>query len=342
MPPRGSRSKKATARKRQATVTSNTATPSQTVASCKHDDCDVCCSPIIDGKEEALMCEGSCQKWFHRYCAGVSASCYRILSSSSTPFVCWMCSQKLHSTVVGQLQAEISALREEVLELRNSTAPSKWTTVVSRRTHAANVSQPSPQERNLPPSSTKPSCSATQHNASQRTRSSHRRNAVRVEGKRKVWGTWPTTTSAVKSSIGAVTSVENLMVKRKYKTFSRTDGGNPVRKTKWWFVISGNEESLQQLQEKWSAVKSQTGWTLEPVFIYDEAHQPPQTMQQANELSTPISQQARNGHDAMEANRSLHSLPSNAGTPEATKEDALESSQSALLNNSSASESSQN
>ena len=270
MPPRGSRSKKATARKRQATVTSNTATPSQTVASCKHDDCDVCCSPIIDGKEEALMCEGSCQKWFHRYCAGVSASCYRILSSSSTPFVCWMCSQKLHSTVVGQLQAEISALREEVLELRNSTAPSKWTTVVSRRTHAANVSQPSPQERNLPPSSTKPSCSATEHNASQRTRSSHRRNAVRVEGKRKVWGTWPTTTtSAVKSSIGAVTSVENLMVKRKYKTFSRTDGGNPVRKTKWWFVISGNEESLQQLQEKWSAVKSQTGWTLEPVFIYD-------------------------------------------------------------------------
>ena len=71
------------------------------------------------------MCEGSCQKWFHCYCTGVSTSCYRALSSSSSPFICWVYSQELHRTIVGQLQAEIAALREEVLELRNNSDPNQ-------------------------------------------------------------------------------------------------------------------------------------------------------------------------------------------------------------------------
>ena len=41
----------------------------------------------------------------------------RSLSNISSPFVCWLCSQELHHTIVSQLQAEIAALREEVVEL---------------------------------------------------------------------------------------------------------------------------------------------------------------------------------------------------------------------------------
>jgi len=34
--------------------------------------CGVCKNKIVDGKDEALYCEGRCQSWMHRYCAGVS------------------------------------------------------------------------------------------------------------------------------------------------------------------------------------------------------------------------------------------------------------------------------
>ena len=34
--------------------------------------CGVCKNKIVDGKDEALYCEGRCQSWMHRYCTGVS------------------------------------------------------------------------------------------------------------------------------------------------------------------------------------------------------------------------------------------------------------------------------
>lgn len=34
--------------------------------------CAVCDQGIVDSKDQALFCEGSCQGWFHRYCAADS------------------------------------------------------------------------------------------------------------------------------------------------------------------------------------------------------------------------------------------------------------------------------
>ena len=34
--------------------------------------CAVCEQYVVDGKDQALFCEGQCQCWSHRYCAGVS------------------------------------------------------------------------------------------------------------------------------------------------------------------------------------------------------------------------------------------------------------------------------
>ena len=34
--------------------------------------CAICNQDIVDGKDQALLCEGTCKGWFHRYCAGVS------------------------------------------------------------------------------------------------------------------------------------------------------------------------------------------------------------------------------------------------------------------------------
>lgn len=281
------------------------------------------------------MCEGSCQKWFHRYCAGVSASCYRALSSSSSPFICWVCSQELHRTVVGQLQAEIAALREEVLELRNNSDRNQsWTKVVSKRTQAAMgpLMKKSPsRERNPPARPSRPSPasrSESQRNDGKRARQS--RHQVQVEGKRKIWGTWPTTTvAAVRNSIKAVTNVENLTIKRKYKISSRSGSNDEssARKTKWWFLVSGNEEYLKKLQEKWPAVRVQTGWSLEPVFCFEEGV----STQQAGESNTsnPILQ-PRNETIMLE---SSCNQPSDTDTAETTENhDDLESTQSSPNN----------
>ena len=81
--------------------------------------CDLCCSTIIKGKEDALFCEGFCQSWYHRYCLGVSASYFRELSSDdSTPFMCLHCQQKSHKDEISTLQSELLALKAEVTDLQ--------------------------------------------------------------------------------------------------------------------------------------------------------------------------------------------------------------------------------
>ena len=47
--------------------------------------CCVCCKAVEEGKDEALLCEGQCQKWLHRYCASVTVDQYEELSSSEEP-----------------------------------------------------------------------------------------------------------------------------------------------------------------------------------------------------------------------------------------------------------------
>ena len=69
-------------------------------------------------------------------------------------------------------------------------------------------------------------------------------------------------------------------------------------KTKWWFLVSGNEEYLKKLQEKWPAVRVQTGWSLESVFCFEG-----EPSQQAGESNTSNPQlQPRNDTLTMESN----------------------------------------
>ena len=61
-------------------------------------ECVVCCRYIVDGKEDALFCEGKCNGWFHR-CAGVPLPYFKHLSSSPTPFYCIICSHLNHDRI---------------------------------------------------------------------------------------------------------------------------------------------------------------------------------------------------------------------------------------------------
>ncbi len=49
--------------------------------------CPICTQPILEASEhenghDALLCEGSCGRWHHRWCAGVSNVRYTALAES--------------------------------------------------------------------------------------------------------------------------------------------------------------------------------------------------------------------------------------------------------------------
>lgn len=53
--------------------------------------------------------------------------------------------------------------------------------------------------------------------------------------------------------------MNEIQVRRKFLSRQSTRSG----KDKWWFVLHGNEDSLQSLESTWETVKLQTGWQLE-------------------------------------------------------------------------------
>ena len=188
---------------------------------------------------------------------------------------------ELHRTVVAQLQAEVSALREEVLELRNGVEASvkagpQWSQVVTRNakpTRTRKVTSSTERRNSTQLSRTKPPHAAqVLDDAGLQTRTRrHRKSAekVKVEGKRKIWGTLrATTTVVVKNAIKSMTDLE-VAVKRKYKT-TAPGSGDSMRVSRWWFVVSANEELLKQLEGKWPTVKLQTNWGLEPVLCFND------------------------------------------------------------------------
>ena len=88
--------------------------------------CAVFRLPIVDGKDEAILCEGSCQQWYHCGCASLPPERYK-LSSTDESFYCLTCTciafkkmSELSSTVksasitIKQLQSEVEALKTEL------------------------------------------------------------------------------------------------------------------------------------------------------------------------------------------------------------------------------------
>ena len=70
--------------------------------------CGVCQAPVIDGKDEALLCEGECGLWLHRGCASVPPCHYKTLSTSDEPFICLCCSNYQLRKELAQVKMELS------------------------------------------------------------------------------------------------------------------------------------------------------------------------------------------------------------------------------------------
>ena len=266
--------------------------------------CTMCSENIEEASgecagQEALFCEGACQRWLHRWCAGVSSEQFERLVESSEPFFCSVCSYQEQQKTIRELQGNVRALNAELLSLKatvatllqknnpptanavptatgggpgvqdtstgNGKLTSGWNVVAGRNKRDKNKHPVNDKAEKARQGSGQSSSSDP---CNRQPAKGPKPPLVEVSGCRKVWGTIKSTTNAaVEKALTNIAKIpENaLTVKRKYKV--ARDGSKRV--VRWWFVIRGSEEILQQLQTNWGPIAIQTAWKLEPVFMFD-------------------------------------------------------------------------
>ena len=74
--------------------------------------CPICCQEIVEATEksavpEALLCEGTCQKWLHRWCAGVHKENY----------------EAEHRQLIVTLVDTVETLKDEIRKLKEAKVP---------------------------------------------------------------------------------------------------------------------------------------------------------------------------------------------------------------------------
>ena len=271
--------------------------------------CDGCCSAIIDNEQEAIQCEGCCQKWYHRLCAGVSKFHYDMLADSPDPFICWLCADSLRKAATRELQqelaelkidfateletnrSEIATLKEENATLRaalsqlkqqqlqkssegsseslNSTATASAGSSWSKVQQSRSRMPRRPQREQNQSETTSRGSSAGE--SQRRINHPPTKNRVQVPGARKIWGTHPNaTTQAVSKTIAALTEMSIASISIKRKYKMSPQSSGGGKLSRWWFVIRGDEEAMRQLEGKWNAVVMQVGWKLEPLYTFSD------------------------------------------------------------------------
>ena len=87
------------------------------------------CDSNVEETHQAIFCDGACKQWFHRCCASVPLSRYKVLASASSssnpddqdsdPFYCPSCNFAQQKGELESLRAELVALKAkvEVLEV---------------------------------------------------------------------------------------------------------------------------------------------------------------------------------------------------------------------------------
>ena len=249
--------------------------------------------------QEALFCDGICQRWFHRRCIGVNREQFELLTDSTEPFYCPACTSQTQHKIILELQDNVKALTSEILQLKAVVAvlqkgqkPSleeSTPTSDSQASEVLDVNNPT-AEGKLPwnivvrakkggkgkgkgPAGNKeytPKGSSSHGSVSPKRSENRNLPRVQVSGARKVWGTLKTTTAtAVSNALKSLTNIpsNSLTVKRKFKTTTRDTSKQIVH---WWFVIRGEEKVLERLQNEWSSVSIQTAWKLEPLLEFQK------------------------------------------------------------------------
>ena len=221
--------------------------------------CTMCSKCIEEASEtcegeDALFCEGSCQRWYHRWCVGVCREQFQLLTESSKPFLCHLCTSRKQQGVILELQENFRALSTRDCEL-------PWNVVAAKKKDN--------KGKGKAPVSAQMSESSRSKNTTPGLKYSASKKPLRacVKGARKFWGTLKSTTvTGVTNTLKVLEKVPlgAVTIKRKYKT-ARSDSKRIVR---WWFVVRGYEEVLEQLENDWNSISIQTAWKLEPLLEF--------------------------------------------------------------------------
>ena len=95
-------------------------------------DCLICEEPILEADDhctgdEAVFCEGDCQGWLHRKCAGISRPAFDKLGESDNVYMCSYCTSVSQSneisqlsTIINNLNTAVTSLTETIKSLQNS------------------------------------------------------------------------------------------------------------------------------------------------------------------------------------------------------------------------------
>ena len=67
-----------------------------------------------------LYCEGTYQKWFHRWCAGVHKENYEALAAGDNPFLCPSCCLAEHCQLIMTLIDTMETLKDEICKLKEA------------------------------------------------------------------------------------------------------------------------------------------------------------------------------------------------------------------------------
>ena len=115
-------------------------------------DCLICEEPILEADdhcvgEEAVFCEGQCQGWLHRKCAGVTRPAFERLGEPDAVYLCTYCMlvnqnkeiSKL-SNIINELNSSVTCLTETIKALQSSV------TSHSSSTDTDSTTQPGPSD----------------------------------------------------------------------------------------------------------------------------------------------------------------------------------------------------
>ena len=89
--------------------------------------CPICLETIIDCNEQneghdAIYCEGECNGWLHRQCAGLSKVVFKSFQNSEKPFYCPHCRINNCETQFNNMKSTITSLEQKVISLESQVA----------------------------------------------------------------------------------------------------------------------------------------------------------------------------------------------------------------------------
>ena len=110
--------------------------------------CSICNKIIIDQSashhgEDAILCEGLCNGWMHRHCAGLSVPQFAQISCNKDSFLCIYC------TLIKQA-SEINELKQKVQSLSSDMAKSSAKTPDHQSTESPLASNPTVKHKSPP------------------------------------------------------------------------------------------------------------------------------------------------------------------------------------------------